>query len=57
MTPLDRGPRERVDPRPQRPVDRRPLDPPTERIRLIEFLWVGSAGIQPVLMVDREYLH
>jgi hypothetical protein len=30
---------------------------PSERVRLIEFVWVSPTGVQPVLLIDREYLH
>jgi len=43
--------RDRAD-RPDRPID----DGTTERIRLIEFVWTNP-GRQPVLYVDREWLH
>ncbi len=29
----------------------------SERISLIEFLWLSPAGLQPVLLVRRELLH
>lgn len=32
-------------------------DATTEVIRVIEFLWIGSQGVQPVLMLQRELLH
>ena len=32
-------------------------DAVSERIVLIEFLWAGSAGEQPVVYLDRSYLH
>jgi hypothetical protein len=36
----------------------RPLDDArTEQVRLIEFVWTAGASIQPVLLVDREWLH
>jgi hypothetical protein len=28
-----------------------------ERVTLIEFMWPGRTGLQPVLYVDREWLH
>jgi hypothetical protein len=28
-----------------------------ERVDLIEFVWTGSVGIQPVLFLERHYLH
>ena len=35
----------------------RPIPSPSERIDLIEFLWAGPRGIQPVLFVERHYVH
>jgi hypothetical protein len=36
----------------------RPLDDArTEQVRLIEFVWTAGESIQPVLLVDREWLH
>ena len=29
----------------------------SERISLIEFVWLSPAGLQPVLLVRRELLH
>jgi hypothetical protein len=29
----------------------------SERLTLIEFVWVETAGAQPVLFVAREFLH
>lgn len=41
--------------RTRRPV--RPLgDGTTERVRIIEFMWAGGAGVQPVLFLDRRLL-
>ena len=42
---------------PGRPPVESPPEPDTcERITLIEFLWTGSAGFQPVILVAREWL-
>ncbi len=30
---------------------------PTQRVDLIEFLWASPRGIQPVLFVERRYVH
>jgi hypothetical protein len=30
--------------------------PTSERVTLIEFMWIGAAGAQPVIFVDREWL-
>lgn len=38
---------------PVRPLD----DARTEQVRLIEFVWTAGESIQPVLLVDREWLH
>ena len=35
----------------------RPEPDTCERITLIEFLWTGAAGSQPVILVAREWLH
>lgn len=32
-------------------------DAASERVVVIEFLWRGSGGVQPVLYLDRCYLH
>lgn len=29
----------------------------TEVVRVIEFLWIGTQGVQPVLMLQRDLLH
>jgi hypothetical protein len=28
-----------------------------ERVTLIEFVWPGRTGVQPVLYIDRQWLH
>jgi len=32
-------------------------DDTTEVVRVIEFLWIGTQGVQPVLMLQRDLLH
>jgi hypothetical protein len=32
------------------------LDGPSEQLRLIEFVWSGSTGVQPVLYLERHLL-
>jgi len=29
---------------------------PYQRVRVIEFLWFGESGVQPVLFVERQWL-
>ncbi len=40
---------------PQRPAHAKPDT--SERIFLIEFVWSGLTGTQPVILVSREWLH
>lgn len=40
-----------------RPAVRALDDGTTERVRLIEFVWGAKPRKQPVLLVDREWLH
>jgi hypothetical protein len=41
--------------RPRRPK-KAPEPPTSERVTLIEFMWFGAAGAQPVILVEREWL-
>jgi hypothetical protein len=41
--------------RPRRPK-KEPEPPTSERVTLIEFMWFGAAGAQPVILVEREWL-
>jgi hypothetical protein len=50
---IDRDPARRGTRPPARPLD----DGSTERVRLIEFVWSMHPGRQPVILVEREWLH
>jgi hypothetical protein len=41
--------------RPRRPK-KAPEPATSERVTLIEFMWFGAAGAQPVILVEREWL-
>lgn len=43
--------------RPARPPVRALDDGSTELVRLIEFVWLMHPGRQPVILVEREWLH
>lgn len=43
--------------RPTRQPGRGLDDDTTEVVRVIEFLWIGTQGVQPVLMLQRDLLH
>jgi hypothetical protein len=47
-----RGAGRRTRRRPVRPLG----DGTTERVRIIEFMWAGGTGVQPVLFLDRQLL-
>jgi hypothetical protein len=40
---------------PRRPV--RPVEPDSERLELLEFIWLTRSGRQPVLYAVRTLLH
>ena len=43
--------------RPTREPGRALDDDTTEVVRVIEFLWIGKQGVQPVLLLQRDLLH
>jgi hypothetical protein len=55
--PMALLPRRRPAHLPRRPRRRPARQSQSERVRLIEFVWVSPTGVQPVLLIDREFLH